>query len=313
MALTIQQFYDAGRGPLKLDIISGEGHLGRTIPEASVNRPGLALAGFVQYFANRRVQVLGLAELTYLSTLAADARQARLDRFFSKHVPGVVVARNRHPPAELIEISRRHRTPILRSRMITMDLINQATLVLEDLTRPRERAHGTMVDVRGVGVMIEGDPGIGKSEAALSLIDRGGLLVADDVTVLHRDRTGAVYGTALESVRDYMEIRGIGLIQAQALFGATSVQGRKRLDLIVHLRRPAPGEQLERMGMEPEERDVFGVPIPVITLPVVAGRDLGLLIETAAMNQKMRMAGQNAADELDKKMIELLSGNRGSY
>ncbi len=281
--------------------------MGKLIPEASMNRPGLALAGFFQYFAHKRLQVLGLAELTYLKELPADERRSRVKMVFEKHVPGLVITRNRHAPAEILELAQEARVPVIRTRMITMDFINAGTLIMEDLTSPRKRVHGTMVDIMGVGVLIRGKPGIGKSETALALIERGHSLVADDVTVLHRERSGVVVGSAVDVTRYHMEIRGLGLIHVPSLFGVASMRVRMKLNLIVNLIPQSDDEDIDRTGLTPQAETVLGEEIPLVTLAVAAGRDSSLLIEAAALNQKLKLLGHDAAKELDDKIIGILS------
>lgn len=310
MALTVQRLVSAPE--VFLEVISGESHLQRVIPEPSVNRPGLALAGFFQYFANKRIQVLGLAELTYLKSLSPKERLGRLATFFEKHVPVVVVTRNRHAPGEVLELAKEYRVPVVRSPRITMDFINGVTVIMQDLVSPRDRVHGTMVDLLGIGVLIEGAAGIGKSEAALALIKRGHSLVADDITVLNRDRSGDIVGTSVDITKYHMEIRGIGMIHVPSLFGVAAMRFRKNLDLIVHLRAMGKGESLDRLGLSPEHREIFGVPIPLITIPVAPGRDLSLLIETAAMSQKLKLMGHDAGKEFDQKLIKTLSEKSAS-
>lgn len=305
--LTLRRFVESASELLDLEVVGGEEHLDRLIPEASMNRPGLALAGSFKYFANKRVQVFGLAELTYLNTLSGEQREKRLRQFFAKKIPCVVVTRQRHVPVQLRELAAQAHVPVLKSRMITMDFINAGTVIMDDLASPEIRAHGTMVDLMGIGVLIRGEPGIGKSETALALIERGHSLVADDITVLRRERGGAIMASAVELTRYHMEIRGLGLVHVPSLFGVASVRARMHLDLIVDLCREGQDEDVDRTGLSPQSEKVLDEPIPRIRLPVAAGRDLALIIETAALNQKLKFLGHDAAKELDEKLISILT------
>lgn len=312
MSTTVAEFYHAGREQLDLQVVQGEEYLGRVIPEPALNRPGLALAGFFQYFANKRIQVMGLAELTYLKSLQPEAREERIKQFFQTHIPAVVVTRGRKVPRGVLKCSEEMHVPILKTSQITMNFINAATIILEDLGSPTMRMHGTMVDVMGMGVLIKGDPGLGKSEIGLALVKRGHSLVADDVTVLHRDRWGAIMGSALEVTRYHMEIRGLGLIHVPSLFGISSMRIRMKLDLIVHLKTLDGKTSLDRTGLSPQTVDVMGSRIPEITIPVAPGRDLSLIVEVAALNQKLKIMGHDAAKELDDKLIGMLSKKAGT-
>ena len=305
--LTIQEFFDAACETLELKVHQGKQHMERSIPEASLNRPGLALAGFVQYFANKRLQVIGLAELTYLKSLTPNDRVDRVRRFVSKRIPGIVVTRNRQVPVEILVSARKAHVPVMTTKMITMDFINAATLIMEDLASPRKNVHGTMVDIQGIGVLIQGDPGIGKSETALALIERGHSLVADDLTVLRRDRSGLIIGSSVEITRYHMEIRGLGIIHVPSIFGVASMRVRMKLDLIVHMHKENEAQNLDRTGLTPETQDVLGIDIPLVRLPVAAGRDLSLIVEAAALNQKLKLFGHDAAKELDEKLIEVMT------
>jgi len=306
MALTIREFFEAAEQPLELELICGEEHLDRLVPEPAMNRPGLVLAGFYQYFAHKRIQVLGLAELTYLRSLTPEERHSRVRNLFQKDIPALVVTRFRHAPEEVLTLSAKAGVPVMRTRMITMDFINGGTVILDELTSPRGRIHGTMVDIMGVGVLIQGTPGIGKSETALALIERGHSLVADDVTVLNRERSGVIMCSAVDVTRYHMEIRGLGLIHVPSLFGVASMRVRMKLDLIVHLTAQEGDEGIDRTGLTPQSQEVLGVDIPMVNLPVAAGRDSSLLIEAAALNQKLKLLGHDAAKELDDKIIGLL-------
>jgi HPr kinase/phosphorylase len=312
MTITIRQFFDAGKDSLKLSVESGEKYLDHDIGEQSINRPGLALAGFFHYFARRRIQVFGLAENSYLLSLSREDRQMRLEQMFKKRIPALVITRNRRANKEMKELANKYKIPVFRTPMITGNFMNEATLLIEQLAAPTTRVHGTTVDILGVGVLIEGEPGIGKSEAALTLIERGHSLVADDITVLRRESGDVITASSVEITRYHMEIRGLGIIHVPSLFGVASIRTDVRLDLIVRLQRPSPQVELDRTGLNPATRDVFGVSVPLVTLPVDAGRELAHVIEVAALNQRLKMLGHDAAKELDDKLIGLLSKRRRS-
>lgn len=307
MSITVRQFIDAGRQTLGLEVEAGGSFLDNPITEEALNRPGLALAGFFQYFAHRRVQVLGLAEHTYLRNLPPADHTLRLRELFKRRIPAMVITRSRHATDEMKRLSEEYRIPILRTTMITGRFINEATVLIAQLTAPAMRVHGTTVDIMGIGVMIEGEPGIGKSETALTLIERGHSLVADDITVLRRSSEHAIVASAVDITRYHMEIRGLGIIHVPSLFGVSSMRRDTRLDLIVRLQRPTPEMEHDRAGLSPQVRDVLGVKIPLITLPVAAGRDLAHVVEVAALNEKLKNLGHDAAKELDEKLISVLT------
>lgn len=308
--ITVRQFFEAGRAALGLTVEAGAEHLDRKITEVALNRPGLALAGFFEYFAVHRLQVLGLAEWTYVKTLPEAERMERMRSLFAQKFPGLVLTRNRHALPEMRKMAAEFHIPVLRSPMITGEFFNKATLLIEDMSSPRIRTHATTVDIMGIGVMIEGPAGIGKSETALALIERGHSLVADDITVLRRSGANDIHASPVEITRFHMEIRGLGIIHVPSLFGVASVRTAARLDLIAKLERPNPQMEEDRSGLTPESREYFGVKIPLVTLPVAAGRDLAHVIEVAALNQRLKNLGHDAAKELDQKMIEVLSRKR---
>ena len=311
MTITVRKFYEAAKDSLSLRLESGEEYLDHVITEYSLNRPGLALAGFFQHFARHRIQVFGLAEYNYLLSLGEQNRHTRLEHMFTRKIPALVITRNRRATPKIKELATKYRVPVFRTPMITGPFMNEATLIIEALAAPTVRMHGTTVDVMGVGVMIEGDPGIGKSEAALALVERGHSLVADDITVLRRDHGSAIVASSVEITRYHMEIRGLGIIHVPSLFGVASIRTDVRLDLIVRLQRPSPQLELDRTGLNPVTRELLGVEVPQVTLPVDAGRDLANIIEVAALNRRLKMLGHDAAKELDDKLIVTLSARRG--
>ncbi len=300
--ITVADFFAAGRLPLQLDWEANpETAVGRIITEVALNRPGLALAGFRRYFANRRLQVFGLAEMAYMSSLPPAERGQRL--LALGRVPALVMSRGRRLPNYARDVVARLKIPVLRTQLVTGHFMNTATVLLQNMTSPRIRVAGTMVEINGVGVLLEGEPGIGKSEIALALIERGHSLVSDDTTVLMRDSTGIIQGSAVEITRHHMEIRGLGIIHVPSLFGIASMRNERRLDLIICMRKAENvGGDIDRTGLETTSRNVLGVDIPLITVPVAPGRDLTNVVEVAALNQRLKQMGRDAARELDEKL-----------
>ena len=307
----VSDFLEAGRKTLGLELIAGKAGLDRRISEGAVNRPGLALSGFYSYFAHRRIQVFGLAEYSYLSTLNAEDRAPRLREFFSKHIPCVVMARGKRISPEMLELSDEFQVPLISSRMITKYFINAATLIMENLMAPHMNIQGTMVEIMGVGVLIDGRAGIGKSETALGLIKRGHALISDDVTGLRRDSEGAIIGFPIDVIRYHMEIRGLGIIHVPSLFGVASIREEKRLDFVVSLFDAGTRWDEDRGGGMRQTRELLGVKIPQLLIPVGPGRDIVNVLETAAMDYRLKRLGHDASKELDQKIIGLLSGRKG--
>jgi len=294
-----------------MELIAGENGLSRSITEAAINRPGLALSGFFRHFAHRRIQLLGLAEHAYLSSLSDKERRARLEAFFKKRMPCLVITRKKRVFSEITELAEQHKVPVIRSAMITKHFINAATLIMENLTAPKMKVQGTMVEIMGIGVLITGKSGLGKSDTALGLIKRGHALVADDITQLRLDSAGYVIGASVNVTRYHMEIRGLGIIHVPSLFGVGSVRGEKRLDLVATLLSTAERDA-ENVRERRTTRELFGVEIPEVVIAVAPGRDLANVIETAALDQKLRYLGHDAAKELDQRLMDILSGGRSA-
>lgn len=301
---------ETGRQELELELVAGESGLQKPILEAALNRPGLALSGFFAYFAYRRIQVLGMAEHAYLSSMSGAERSRRLREFFSKRIPCVVITRHRKIFPEFSELAEEFGVPVLRSRQITMHFINAATIIMENLVAPRMTVQGTMVEIMGIGVLIEGKPGLGKSETALGLIKKGHSLVSDDVTALRLDSAGAIIATPVSVTRYHMEIRGLGIIHVPSLFGVTSVREEKRLDLVATLFESGTMEEPDRSGQYRPVRQILGIDVPQVLIGVKPGRDLANLVETAALDHKLRRLGHDAAKELDEKLMALMSAGR---
>ena len=301
--VTVQSFLERGTERLSLELIAGRRGLNRTIAEPAINRPGLALAGFYRFFPNKRIQLIGFAEFSYLMSLSVDVRSKRLADFFGAHVPCVVFARNKRPFADVASLAEKYSIPVLRTQMVTGLFMNAATIIMEDLCAPRIKVHGTMLEVAGIGLLIEGQPGIGKSETALGLIKRGHALVADDCTQIRPDSSGRLIGAALEVTRYYMEIRGLGIIYVPSIFGASAVRGAKHVDLVVTLMRQADVDaDLDRTGETQLTRDFLGIKVPQVIIPVAPGRDLVNIVETVAQEYKLRLSGQVAYRDLDERI-----------
>jgi len=302
-AITVGKFFKEHGAALELRLIAGEAGLDRVIREPTVNRPGLALSGFTRYFAYKRVQVMGNAEVYYLREQRKEERATRYAYLFAYKVPCVVFSRGLKPDKEFMQAAAQAGVPIFETPLVTMKFINKATLELEMMFAPRTSEHGCMVDILGVGAIIRGESGIGKSEAVLALIERGYSLVADDVVkaVLVDGRNVLCTSSAL--TRDHMEVRGIGIINVAQMFGVKAIRKDKKLDLIVTLKAWQEVTDVDRLGMEQEFVKILGVDIPHVTIPVRPGRDIARLIEVAAFQAKLRKSGYNAAEELNKRLL----------
>jgi len=312
VSIKLKELLENGRDRLSLELIWGEEHLNRVVEEKAINRPGLALTGFFQYFAQRRLQVFGLAEFTYLKSLDSAERELRLRGIFEKNIPGIIIARNRNPLPELRALAEEYCIPLFRTAMITSRFINESTLLIEELTAPRGRIQGTMLEIMGIGVLLQGKAGIGKSETALSLIERGYSLVADDVTEVVRDSRGRVMAYANELTRYHMEIRGVGIVHVPSLFGVAAIRRESELDLVIELHSYKNDADEERTGITPGEIEVLDVKFPLYSLPVSPGRDMANIVEAAALNHKLKILGHDAAKELDEKVIDTFLRKAGA-
>ncbi len=301
--VTVERFYTDQAEALGLKLMAGAKGLKRIIREPTVNRPGLVLSGFTRYFANKRVQVIGNAEAYFLKSLAQDDRGRRYEMLFSYKIPCVVFSRNLRPDKLFLKIAEHVDVPIFQCPFVTMKFINLATLALEMMFAPRGTEMGSMVDILGVGVIIRGESGIGKSESVLALIERGYSLVADDITKVTLVDNRDVIGTSAELTRNHMEVRGIGIINVVAMFGVKSIRSEKRIDLVITLKSWNEVQDVDRLGMEQEFVKILGIDVPHIIIPVRPGRDLARLIEVAAFQTKLKLSGYNPAKELNDRLI----------
>ena len=308
--VTVESFYTGHADALQLKLVAGAGGLKRIIREPTVNRPGLALAGFTKYFANKRVQVMGNAECHFLKSVPPAERDVRYRQLFTHKIPCLVFCRGYHPDKVLLRLAEQHDVPVFKCPLITMKFINLATLALESLFAPRGSEMGSMVDILGVGVIIKGESGIGKSECVLALLERGYSLVADDITRVHLMDGLDVMGTCAELTRHHMEVRGIGIINVQQMFGVRAVRDEKRVDLVITLKVWEQVPDVDRVGMEEQQTQILGVDVPHMTIPVRPGRDLARLVEVAAFQTKLKQSGHNPAKELNDMLIAKMQRER---
>jgi HPr kinase/phosphorylase len=311
--LTVGQFYDKHAGLLKLRLLGPKVGMDRIIREPTVNRPGLALAGFLKYFAKNRIQVIGAAENSYLKNLDPDLMRERLRAIFKKGFPCLVIARSARVPKILMEVAAEYSTPVFQTPEITMKFINAATLALESDFSPETSEYGSMMDIMGIGTLIRGESGIGKSECVLGLIERGYSLVSDDITLVRFIEGRELVGTAPEISRFHMEVRGIGIINVASIFGVGAVRVDKRLDLVVTLREWTDLEDVDRIGLDQDTYEILGVPIPHVTIPVRPGRDIARLVEVAAFDQKLKSMGTNSALEFNKRLLQFMRPSNSSH
>jgi HPr kinase/phosphorylase len=305
--VTVERFYTDQSDALGLKLLAGAKGLKRVIREPTVNRPGLVMSGFTRYFANKRVQVIGNAEAYFLKSLPEEQRIKRYEMLFSFRIPCIVFSRNLHPDKLILRMAEEVDVPIFQCPLVTMKFINLATLALEMMFAPRGTEMGSMVDILGVGVIIRGESGIGKSESVLALIERGYSLVADDITRVTLVDGRDVMGTSAELTRNHMEVRGIGIINVAAMFGVKSIRSEKRVDLVITLKAWNEVQDVERLGIEQEFVKILGVDVPHIIIPVRPGRDLARLIEVAAFQTKLKLSGYNPAKELNDRLIARMS------
>src|ERR687884_1468526 len=308
--ISVREFVEHAPARLSLRVLAGAGGLNeRRITLARIQKLGLALAGFTHYIHPGRVQIVGQSEIWYLGQLSAERRSAAIELLALEEISCVLVTKDLLPPAELLAAAERAGLPLLQTPLVSSLAINLVTDYLEAALAPRELRHGVLVDAYGVGVLIEGESGIGKSECALDLIGRGHRLVADDTIEVRRVGQEQLLGSAPELLREHMEIRGLGIINIRDLFGVAALSGPKQIGLTIRLARWQQAEEVDRLGVEARTIDILGVQVPHVLLPVSPGRNLATLVETALRVHLLRVRGYNAAERLVARHAELLRGD----
>lgn len=286
-----------------LEVLRGaKGYQDRAIATEDVNRPGLQLTGFFDYFDPERLQVIGLVEVTYLSGLTSQERRERFEMLFEHDVPALIIARGMEPFPECMELAERYDRTILRCNIPTTEFISAVVTSLHNHLAPRITRHGVLVEVYGEGVLLMGDSGVGKSETAIELVKRGHRLIADDAVEIRRLNNRDLVGTAPELIRHYMELRGIGVVDVRRLFGMSAVKEESTIDMVINLEPWREDAIYDRLGVEENFMKVLDVDVPVTTVPVKPGRNLAVIIEVAAMNNRHKKMGYNSALEFTKQI-----------
>lgn len=291
---------------LNLSPLTGETGLSRQITNAETNRPGLALSGYVDRFSNNRIQILGETELSFLESLPGEERRASLVRLFEQGIPCMVVTKGMDPPRELTETAERFDTSLLGTTLTTDAFVQSLVEYLEPYFAPMTTVHGALVDVYGVGLLFTGRSGIGKSETALDLVERGHRLVADDVVTAYRMRRGIVMGTSNTVTQHFMEIRGVGIIDVTRMFGIRSIRVRKRIEVVVNLEDWDSDGDYERTALDEKTTTLLDAELPYVRIPINPGKNLTVISEVVALRHLLKVVGINPASTLNQRVLEVM-------
>ncbi len=304
-SIAVRDFYESFKEPLKLRLVSKPETLARSkVREKSINRPALTLTGHFKYFANKRIQLFGAGEMSFLRELSDRRQKTTLTSMLERKIPCIVISRNFAPTKVMLQVMEQFGVPLFRTPLTSKEFSTAATVLLEERFAPRTSLHGTLMDVRGIGVLIRGESGSGKSETAIALLHRGHSLVADDVVrvKLLSDHTTPV-GTSPDLNRGYMECRGIGIVNVVELFGVQAVRIEKRIEVVVTFIEWEPGMEVERTGLDERHFEILGAGVPHMEIPVRPGRDMARLVEVAVMVQALKLIGHDPAKEFSDKLL----------
>lgn len=305
-SISVKDFYNSYQKVLALELVAGKKGLDKVIRDTSINRPALALTGYYKFFAFKRIQLFGAGEMAYLRDQNLETQTRIMDEMVSKHIPCVIISRGLAPTKAMLKACEETDVPLLRSPLGSKDFQAEATLQLEERFAPRITLYGTLLDIKGIGVLIRGKSGVGKSECALALIERGHSLVADDITYT-RLVGSELLGTSSDLGRGYMECRGLGIINVADMFGIRSVRKEKRIDLVITFREWEAGMNEERTGLEKNSFQILDQAVPHIEIPVKPGRDMARLTEAAAMSQALKAMGHDSAEEFNNRLIAMMN------
>ncbi len=306
--LTVGRLIERMRDALELRAVDDVAGLDRVIESPNVSSPGLVLAGYVERFPSRRVQVLGETEITYLKSLDSDVRLRNLSTFFSFPIPCVFVTKNQEPGPDLKELAAQAGVPLIGSRLKTNEFYTRIKPWLEEEFAPTTNLHGSLADVFGVGLLFVGKSGIGKSECVLDLVERGHRLVADDLVIARRRGGDVLIGRGHELQRHHMEIRGVGLVDIPAMFGARAVRQQKRIEVVVQLEEWDHDAPVERTGLDTETADILDVALPKVRVPLNPGKNITVIAEVIALNHLLKYSGVDAAERFNERLMRQMQG-----
>ena len=292
-----------------LSLVSGEEGIGRHISISDISRPGIEIAGYFTHYPSDRIQLLGKTEISFLGLLEPEEKQDRMMKLCALDTPVIIIAHDMEVPEELIFASNEKSVPVLTTKMPTTRFSSKLTNFLESKLAPTTAVHGVLVDIYGVGVLITGKSGVGKSETALELVKRGHRLVADDCVEIRQEGENILVGSAPKLIEHLLEIRGLGIIDIMTLFGASAIRSYKRITLIIELEIWDEKKPYDRLGIEEEKMEIIDTPITKLTVPVRPGRNLAVIIEVAAMNHRLKRMGVNAAEDFAKRLENVITGN----
>jgi HPr kinase/phosphorylase len=301
--ISVRRILEQRGSEWKLELLTSEAGIDNTFSTSELNRPGMALTGYYEVFSPDRVQVLGLTEISYLRGLKSKDCVRRLQRIFEYYIPCVVITTSLEAPPELIEVAEENRVPILRTPLLTSSFSAHLSHYLERELAPSWAIHGVMMDVFGMGVLIQGRSGVGKSECALELVERGHRLIADDIVVLRRVGNEELIGSCSERLRYHMEIRGIGIIDIASLYGVRSIRDEASVSLLIRLERWDSKKDYERLGIRQKFTKLFDCQVPEYVIPIEPGRNISILVEVAALMQRLLRAGINPAAQLNEQIL----------
>ena len=273
------------------------------VTKSDINRPGLQMIGFLKFFDSERIQIMGKEEFTFLEQFSTDEREKRLEQYFSQGFPALVIARGLQIFPEMLEYAEAYKVPLLRTELGTSQFMSMIIRYLNEQLAPRKTRHGVLCEIYGEGILIMGESGVGKSEAAIELVKRGHRLVADDAVEIKKISDQTLIGSSPEIIRHFVEVRGIGIIDVKEIFGMGAIKDEQQIDMVIHLEPWEKGKQYDRLGMVDEYTNIMGINVPSLTIPVKLGRNIAVTVEVAAMNNRQKKMGYNAAVELNNRLM----------
>jgi HPr kinase/phosphorylase len=305
-AVIVQELFDALRDTLGLKLVAGATGFRRSVSDPEVQRPGLALAGFLDYFSSRNVQIVGKTEIAFMSTREPEVMKGFWSEYLRMQPPAIVVARGLELPPPMVASADEQGVPVFNSPLKTEEIVHRLELWLERELAPSAMMHGVLMDVFGLGTLILGDSGVGKSETALELLQRGQRLVSDDIVEVRRMRQDKLVGTSPDLTKHHIEIRGLGILNIRQLYGASAVVDEMEIDIVAQLETWREDYEYDRLGLDQEKTEILGIEVPSILVPVQPGRNLAIIIEVGAMNQRLKNMGVHAAAEFNRRLNDML-------